>query len=432
MGSAEFDSDRHGTLAPRVLLTNTNRWPSPARIAIGLAKLGCRISAICPPRGHPVSATSAVQEVFPYSSIRPLESLMRAISASNPDLIIPCDDLGVEHLHELHERARMLGSAGSKLSNLIEYSIGPAASYPVVSRRRELLRVAQEEGVRVPKFKFLSSAEDLKPWTTEHSPPWVLKRDGTFGGRGVRIVQTPEKAEQAFEELTRLFRATRAIKRAIVNRDPFWLRPWWQAQRPSVIVQSYVQGHPANCTFVCWNGEVHAMASVEVLSSDGLTGPASVVRVVKNPDMILAAERLARRLNLSGFFGLDFMIEESSRATFLIEMNPRCTPLSHLQLGEGRDLITALGSRLLGRRLTVPPAVTENDVIAYFPQSAKGKSEVLQSCFQDIPQGESALVEALLKPWPNNSLFYRFVSKLTGAPSEVAKHETSKSEVTPV
>jgi len=82
--------------------------------------------------------------------------------------------------------------------------------------------------------------------------------------------------------------------------------------------------------------------------------------------------------------------------------------------------------------LTVPPAVTENDVIAYFPQSAKGESELLQSCFQDIPQGESALVEALLKPWPNNSLFYRFVSKLTGAPSEVAKHETSKSEVTPV
>lgn len=424
-GSAE-------AVVPRVLLTDTNRWPSPARIAIGLAKLGCRIFAICPPKGHPISVTSVVEEVFHYSSVRPLESVARAISACNPDIVIPCDDRSVEHLHELHERARMWGPAGSSLCKLIEYSVGQAASFSVVSRRQDLLRVAHEEGIRIPEFQPLISAGDLNSWQLGHPFPWVLKGDGTFGGKGVRIVARLERAQQAFEELTRLFGAVRAIKRAIVNRDPFWLRPWWHGQRPAVLVQSHIQGRPANCSFVCWEGQVHGIVCVEVLSSDGITGPARLVRVVRNPDMMLAAERLSRRLNLSGFFGLDFMIEEGTGATYMIEMNPRCTPLTHLQLGEGRDLITALAARLLGRELPVPPPVTENELIAYFPQSAEIENDLLQSYFQDIPQGEPALVNTLLTPWQDRSFFYRVVSRLSIPSPGVSHHGTHKDEAVPM
>jgi carbamoylphosphate synthase large subunit len=62
--------------------------------------------------------------------------------------------------------------------------------------------------------------------------------------------------------------------------------------------------------------------------------------------MRLAAERIAYRLGLSGSFGLDFMIEDASLETYLIELNPRCSPLSHLQHGEERDLISALWAQL--------------------------------------------------------------------------------------
>ena len=166
---------------------------------------------------------------------------------------------------------------------------------------------------------------------------------------------------------------------------------------------------------LCWRGEVLAGISVEVVSSDGMTGPASIVRVVDNPDMTLAGERIARRLSLTGFFGLDFMIEERSNATYLIEMNPRCTPLSHLQLGKGRDLIEALGAKLLGRPVMETPPVTEKDLIAYFPQAWHCHSEFLGTSFQDIPQGEPKLVEELMRPWPDRSLLYRLIAKLSGA-----------------
>jgi hypothetical protein len=416
-------------LAPKVLLTDTNRWASPARIAIGLAKAGCRVSAVCPTRGHPLLATRVVQETFPYSGLRPLESLVAAVEAIDPQIIIPCDDRGVQHLHELYARARGQGASGRGVANLIEYSLGSAESYPIVSARCDFLKIAAEEGVRIPDTKLLKKVDDLESWHAEHGFPWVLKGDGTFGGKGVRIAHTPAQAENFFWEITRMFGAPRAVKRAIVNRDLFWLRPWWNDYRPTISVQSYIQGCPANCAFVCWKGEVLAGIGVEVVSSEGLTGPAVVVRVVDNPEMMLAAERVARRLRLSGFFGLDFMIEDGSGATYMIEMNPRCTPLSHLQLGTGRDMIEALCAQLSGRPVREMPSVTQNDMIAYFPQAWHRKSELLQSSFQDIPRGEPDLVQDLLRPWPERSLLYRAASKITDLAAAVAAHKSSKHDV---
>jgi carbamoylphosphate synthase large subunit len=429
MQQGDFVPDNLEALGPKILLTDTNRWAGPARIAIGLTKAGCRVSAVCPPRGHPLMATRVVQETFRYSSIHPLESLVAAIEATKPQIIIPCDDRGVQHLHELYVRARSQGTAGNGLVNLLEYSLGSPESYTIVSARCDLLNIAHEEGIRIPDTKPLKTVDDLKSWQAGHPFPWVLKGDGTFGGRGVRIAHTREEAEKYYSKITKMFGAVRAFKRAIVNRDPFWLRPWWHNHKPAIIVQSHIKGRPANCGVVCWEGKVLAGISVEVVSSEGLTGPANIVRVVDNPEMMLAADRIARRLGLSGFFGLDFIIEEGSGAGYLIEMNPRCTPLSHLQLGKERDMIEALGAQLSGRPLQETPPVTQNEIIAYFPQAWQSKSEYIATSFQDIPQGEPDLVQDLLRPWPDRSLLYRFVSKVSGVVSALKDRKASSQGV---
>ncbi len=251
------------------------------------------------------------------------------------------------------------------------------------------------------------SADDLKSRYDGSSLPWVLKADGTFGGRGVKVAHGLEQAKYFFLELSRLFGTGRVLKRLCVNRDPFWLRPWWNRVKPPVVIQSYIQGRPANCAVVCSRGKVLAGFGVEVVSADGLTGPASVVRVVENPEMMRCAGRIAGRLGLSGFFGLDFMIEDGSGDLYLIEMNPRCTPLCHLRLGKGRDMVGALLAQLSGQPLPETPPVTHNDMIAYFPQAWTSKSEFLQSSFQDIPQGEPELIRELLQPWPDRSFLFR-------------------------
>ena len=411
-----YFSEKSVPAQPCVLLTDTQRNPGSARLAIGLHNAGCRVSGVCPTRGHPLLYTAAVERTFPYSGFSPLESVEAAITATKPDIVIPCDDRAVQHLHELHAQALVNGTNGRAIADVIEHSLGPPASYPVVGSRYELLKLAREQGIRVPATIPIRTADDLRTWSDTESFPVVLKAEGTYGGLGVRIAHSLKEAEQIFLKFNRPHRTRRVIKRLIVNRDPFWIRPWWKRQRPAVIAQAHIQGRPANCAVACWKGRVLAGIGVEVLTSEGSTGPANVVRVVDSPDMMTAAEKIAQKLGLSGIFGLDFMIEQQTGAAYLIEMNPRCTPLCHFQLGKGRDMVSALWSQLSGQPLPEVPPVTQNDVITYFPQ-AHAKS-IEQSSYYDIPKGEPDLVRELLRPWPDRSLLFRLGHILTSFPAQ--------------
>ena len=396
---------------PTVLLTNTSWWPCAARMAMVFEKLGCSVSAVCPTAGHPLLKTKAVRRILPYSAINPVSSLISAIEAVDPDIVIPCDDRAVEHLHELHARCQ---GVSPNISSLIERSLGSPASYPVVSARYKLMKVAGEEGIRIAPTRLVRTVEDLSSWHKDLPFPWVLKADGTWGGHGVRIARNRREAETFFLEMSRPLGVARFAKRLIVNRDPFWVRSWWDRSRAAVTAQPYITGRPANCAVACWEGKVLAGTAVEVISAQGLTGSATIVRVVDGSEMMLAAERLAQRLGLSGFFGLDFMIEDGSGAPYLIEMNPRCTPLCNLQLGEGRDMIAALSAQLSGKPLKASPSATQNDVIAYFPQSWHWdrKSKLLESSFHDVPWEEPDLVrELLLLPWPDRNVLARLANR---------------------
>ena len=395
--------NRPAVAPPKVLLTETVRWPVVALLAVALAKVGNRVSAVCP-KNHPLLKTSAVGQTFRYSGLRPLESLAAAIEATDPDCIIPTDDRAVGHLHELHAWARRRGSQGSKIASLIEKSLGAPESYPIVSSRCDFLRIAAEEGLRVPATEKIDSASELNIRARQQTFPVVLKADGTFNGLGVRIAHNPSEAERFWHELTHIYQpgVARVIKRLVMTRDPFWIRSWWKGVRPTVTVQAYVRGRPANCGVVCREGKVLAGISVEVVSLKRPTAPASVVRVVDHPEMMHCAERIASRLNLSGFFGLDFMIEDATDFAYLIEINPRPTRLSCLRLGKGRDPIAAFYAQISGQPIQEAPPATLKKLIAYFPEGEDSGHDLVESSFSDIPNGEPELVEELRRQWRAN------------------------------
>ena len=142
--------------APKVLLAETSRLPYIALFALDLAKAGCDVSFVCPVR-HPVLKTQAVQQLFRYNGLRPVESLKAAIEAADPEFIIPCDDRAVGHLHELHARARLMGALGRDLVSLIEKSLGSPENYPIVASRYDFLRIAREEGLHIPDIAQVNS-----------------------------------------------------------------------------------------------------------------------------------------------------------------------------------------------------------------------------------------------------------------------------------
>jgi biotin carboxylase len=414
----ESVSSANGIPPPKVLLADTNRWALAARLAIALAESGCEVYGVCPPPHHALMKTHAVKRVFRYDAFRPIESLEAAIEAADPDLVVPSCDRSAEDLHKLYAKAQASGSAGNKVVGLLERSLGLPGSYPIVSSRFKLLALAQEEGIRVPKTIRVSSLQDIDPWLAREPFPWVIKADGTWGGVGVRVVHSKDEVEPSWIELARMSRFTRALKRLTVNRDPFPLHSWWQRVERNIVVQSYIQGRPANCTAFAWNGKVLSLIGVEVVRSEGSTGPASIVRIVENDQMKFAANKIASRLGLSGFFGLDFMIEDGTENAFLIEMNPRITPPCHLRLGKGRDAAGALWAQLVSQPIPDSAPVTRLDLISYQPRFATTNDGMAARCFVDVPVGEPELARELLHPFPDRTVLFRLVQYLSRKPSQ--------------
>src|SRR5262249_18407867 len=99
-------------------------------------------------------------------------------------------------------------------------------------------------------------------------------------------------------------------------------------------LQQYIPGRPSNRAVICCKGKVLAGISVEVVELNHEYGPASVVRLIDHPEMAMVAEHMVECLNWSGFVGFDFVLDSSNQA-WLIEMNPRVTPISHFSLANG-------------------------------------------------------------------------------------------------
>jgi hypothetical protein len=405
----------------RILVTDTNRWPVVPRMVMCLRNMGCSTAVLCPLPRHPVQKVRDVRRIFRYSGLAPVASLRRAIEAFSPDLIIPCCDRGVQHLHDLYVMAKAKGDAEANVAALIERSLGSPENFPIISSRSDLLKIARAEGIAVPETTKINNEEDLQSWSARSPLPWVLKADGTWGGRGVRIVKNGDQARHWFLQFSRRAGLIKLIQKLVLNCDRGWaLFDWMHSGRP-VVAQSFVDGRPANCAVVCWKGNVLAGIAVEVIKSRGVTGPATLVQVVPGSEMIAAAKKIARRLGISGFFGLDFVIEKGTGSVYLIEMNPRCTPPCPLPLGEGRNLVAALWTQLTAQPFCTNQYKIEKSIVAYFPQAvgcddAIENESLANSVHHDIPDGEPGLVEELLHSRSSRSVIGKLIDHVCRKP----------------
>jgi biotin carboxylase len=269
------------------------------------------------------------------------------------------------------------------------------------------MELAREEGIRIPKTEIIKSAQDVKNWI-ERFGPTVLKADGTSGGEGVRIVRTVAEAQLAHRNLGAPPLLARALKRAALNQDRTLISPSLSRHRPTVNAQVFIAGHEATSTVACWKGTVLASLHFEVLRKSSAAGHATVVRSIKNQEMSIAVEKIARRMGLSGLCGFDFMLESTTGNAYLIEINPRATQVGHITLGAGRDLPAALYAAVTGQGVRVAPAVTQNDTIALFPHewARDPRSELLRTGYHDVPWDIPELVHGCIQRSRKQSKWY--------------------------
>jgi len=365
-------------------LATSTWWPTSARLASAMIGHGCKVVALCP-SNHPLCFVTGVSRIYKYSRLVSLANLEAAIREANPDLVVPCDDPVVWQLHHLYKK-------NPDLRPLIERSLGDPCSYDVVCDPIELRRVAWDLGLRAPHAKKLESEDDLTEWLCHEQFPCVMKLDGTWGGSGVRFVHSMPEARRCFKWMKTLFMVVQAGKRLVVDSEPLSLWALKARRERVVTIQQIVHGRPANTMMACWRGQLLTLVTVEVVWARGSTGSATVVRVIDNAEMAKAAKLLAERLQLSGFYGLDFILQEKTGDAYLLEMNPRCTQLGHLQLPNRVDLAGALCSQLTGTPARLPKNPISDNIISFFPQAMQWnpKSPFPRMGHHDVPHDDCA------------------------------------------
>lgn len=388
----------------KVLIATTTWWPSAARLAVAFHGHAAAVSAICP-RGHPLRVLGNLCAVHTYSALSPLNALAHAIRQEAPDIVVPTDDRVVGHLHALHESAASHDPDGLELRAVIERSLGAPEGFALSGTRDRLLQAVRADGVRVPPGRPIASEADLHAWFAAMPGRCVIKREGSWGGSGVSVVETLVEAEAAFVTMSQPLRFRRALRILLFDRDPFPFVQFLRRERQSVTVQTFIEGRQANIMAACRDGRVLDTLSVDVLKAQNGVGAATVVRIVDCPEMAAAAVIVARRVGASGFFGLDFMIETATGLYYLIEMNPRATQIGHLAR-HGRDLVSSLISVLGGSSRTMASFADEDQVVALFPQSLRFEADWLEHNrpWIDVPADEPQLVAELLRrPWTKRS-----------------------------
>jgi thioesterase domain-containing protein/glutathione synthase/RimK-type ligase-like ATP-grasp enzyme len=377
--------------APVALVVATRTWHASARLALELSKAGFAVRAFCAP-GHVLEKVEFVDATRRFSALGEMRTLRRELEAVAPDLIVPADDSAARLLHALHARACREGPPGETVRRLVERSLGEPASFERLYARAKVAAAAEAQGVAGPRTLAVRSRTALADAAAELGLPAVLKTDCSTGGRGVAIVHTPVEAEQAFRRLTAPPPWLWSAKRLIVDREVDRLAACLQRRRPAANVQAFVFGRPANAAAALWRGEVLACVCSEVIETLYPSGPATVVRIVRDPEMRESVARMARTLGLSGFCGFDFIVDDAGRA-HLIEINPRATPTVHLTDADGRSPPQALLAAVRGRPV---PAGEERagEFVALFPQELirDPTSPHLTAGRHDVPVESETLV----------------------------------------
>lgn len=403
-------------MARKVLIATSCRWFSAARLAIAFGKAGCAVEVLCPP-DHPVLSTRVIHRHHIYNGLTPLRSLQAAILSARPDLVVPCDDLMMRQMHRLHALSCEKENQTSQMvRSLLESSLGAPAGYPYTESRDRFIELVREEKIQTPETQTVQSVEEVESWLAGNGFPAVLKADGTSAGEGVRIVENVTDAVRAYRTLRSPLQTVVVAKRAWVDRDWNGVIPWLSRRPRAISIQSFVTGPDTNVAIACWQGEILASLSVEVLETWKPKGPATIIRLIKNDAMLQVATKILRRLNFSGLCGFDFILDAASGQPLLLEMNARATQTCSLPLGPGGDLIAALCAKFADGPIHTSTLELPGDTVALFPLAWEGDtaSEIFQSAYADIPKEEPELVRLGMnqKKAMSNAKWARLFSKL--------------------
>ncbi|MEM9184749.1 MAG: ATP-grasp domain-containing protein, partial [Pseudomonadota bacterium] len=282
----------------RTVLLTLGRLPKGLDLARCLAEAGWRVLVAEPGRRHLCGSSRAVSQSFqvpaPVSKSEAyLEALSRIVQRENVDLVLPVSE-EILHVAALHGRLDPKVRIGSMpLERLLQ-----------VHGKQSFVDLCERLGLGVPATARLS---DPQAAALNRDRPVIVKREFSCAGVGLEEVSAgaPLPKREAPEQ---------------------WL------------VQQRVEGEEL-CSFTVAH-EGRALATV-VYRGTVVSGTVAVCfeRIDPSPQVVDWVERFVEGGALSGFIGLDLMVDADG-GVFGLECNPRAT--SGVHFFESQDLAAAL------------------------------------------------------------------------------------------
>ncbi|CAL4869815.1 hypothetical protein MMA231_04107 (plasmid) [Asticcacaulis sp. MM231] len=258
----------------------------------------------------------------------------------------------------------------------LRLALPPKKHYRQYFNRVENHSLVDSLGLRCPRGRALHAVEDGLSFLSESPSGMVIKLDSTVAGEGVYMCHSPADVVTVFETLD-------------VGHGP-------------ILAQDWLNGPLGFYTFSAFEGKLlSGHAAIKREGHMGCTGPSSLIEIINYPEMSLAAERLAEALHLSGLYGIDFILDETTKAAFVIEFNPRPTQTSHLDSAL-TDYVRAMvkGSSKVSEAEAVPE-LEPGAKVALYPQEWQRLGRAPQACdiILDIPLEDPSLIAAFEDVW---------------------------------
>lgn len=408
-------------MRPRILLISMADWSGPTRLPRGLRRAGFEIGILADPDGL-LAKSRHVDYRFDLSPdlvrLGVLTPVLRAIMQFAPRLVVPCDETAVHLLQNIAMAWDGARGPGGQLKVMIPpmvreivlRSLGEARTFAVRTSRPLARKMAGLLGIPSPPSAPVPYLQAAEGFAREHGWPVVLTRNGRTGGDQVRICTSNAELYAGYASLTQEPPQDGGLRRAA--RYAYWTlrtglhlagdiaRPLGDG--PQMAIEAVIPGRPASYTVASFDGRwLGGIAAVAERIHPPGSNAASAVRLIDDPAMAEAGQKLVGRLGFTGFGGLDFMRDETTGQLWFLRFNARPTALTHLGHLAGGDLFTALYGAVTNAANRPAKPFTETTV-ALFPQDWQRDPDTTErgTDYADLPEDDDRLLAALKAQLP--------------------------------
>lgn len=382
-----------------ILIFSINKyWNGISRLPAGLKRADFRVYALCPKNSY-LSQTRYVDHLSTFNTFMdaaPKTVILRFFLLYlfvRPNIVMLGDE---DALQILQEMCRFL----CKIPFLKKIGLEMRASLcreefdNTVLNKDLFLATIKKWGIPTPADINVTTFDEAKKVALELKYPVVLKKSTSYGGSGVFICKNEEDLNKAFyNHIPKNIK--KRIKRFI--KSQFFIDFLGSENRTSI--QQYIQGAPGIAPFAAKDGKLLAATVLEkVIAFPAVTGPASVIKTIDRADIISHVKTLVNNLGYNGFGGMEYIIDQASGKFYVIEMNPRCTPLHHIdEKYLGVDLCMALKNGIEKKETNFNWSF-KPFTITLFPNELRRdpNSSYLTANYHDLPINDPNLTKILM------------------------------------